>query len=67
MFFFILFHNYFFCYEGKHQCIQQNLTYPTEEKNRTQKKRKQNRENKTTDKERTHNFDSFSAGKNTSS
>lgn len=35
-------------------------------KQNTEKKEK-NRENKTTDKERTHNLDSFSAGKNTSS
>lgn len=58
MFFFFLFHN-FFCYEGKHQGIQQNLTYPTEEKQNTEEKGKgeKNRENKTTDKEMTHNLD----------
>lgn len=36
--FFILFID-FFCYEGKHQGIQQNLTYPTEEKQNTEKRK----------------------------
>lgn len=51
LFFFILFIDFFSCYEGKHQGIQQNLTYATEEeqntekKERNQKKKKQGKQN----------------------
>lgn len=46
LFFLSFFHN-FFCYEGKHQGIQQNLTYPTEEKQNTEKKGKGEKTGKT--------------------
>lgn len=52
MFFFILFIDFFSCNEGKHQGIQQNLTYATEEEQNTEKKERN--KNKTTDKEMTH-------------
>lgn len=51
VFFFILFID-FFCYEGKHQGIQQNLTYPTEEKQNTEKKGKGKKQGKQNNRQR---------------